>query len=352
MPAGLDPRLPVIVGVGQVNQRVDHGEPPLEPVDLMAEALRRAAADAGAPRALADADSVRVICELSWRYRDPGALVAERVGADPARPPTRSWAATTCRRSSTSPHATSKPAATTWCCSPAAKPWRTRTAAEARRKRARLDDTSPTASIPARLIGEDDSLGHPSELARGVVMPVQIYPMFDIALRAARRPEPRRAPAAHLDAVVAVLRGRRYQPERLDPRAVHARGDRRAVARQPHDRVSVHEAHELEQHGRAGRRAHHVLGRAGRGARRPARPLGVPALRRRRPRPLVRLEPGRPLVVARDPPRRPSRARAAPASASTTSPTSTCTRASRPPCRSAPASSGSGSTASSPSPAA
>ena len=83
MSASLDPRLPVLIGVGQLNQRVDQGDPPLEPVDLMAEALRRAAADAGAPGALTGADSIRVSCELSWRYRDPGALVAEKLGASP-----------------------------------------------------------------------------------------------------------------------------------------------------------------------------------------------------------------------------------------------------------------------------
>src|SRR5688572_19954525 len=47
MAASLDPRTPVIIGVGQVCQRVDRGEPALEPVDLIAEAARRAADDSG-----------------------------------------------------------------------------------------------------------------------------------------------------------------------------------------------------------------------------------------------------------------------------------------------------------------
>ena len=77
----LDPRTPVLVGAGQVSQRVDRGAEVLEPVDLMVEALRRAEADAGATGLLARADSVRVSRLLSWRYLDPGALVGERVGA-------------------------------------------------------------------------------------------------------------------------------------------------------------------------------------------------------------------------------------------------------------------------------
>ena len=101
MADGLDPRTPVLIGAGQVSQRVDQGADVLEPVDLMVTALRRAEADSGASGALARADSVRAICQLSWRYGDPGALVGERVGATPARPCTRSWAATTCSRWST-----------------------------------------------------------------------------------------------------------------------------------------------------------------------------------------------------------------------------------------------------------
>ncbi|MCU1454263.1 MAG: acetyl-CoA acetyltransferase, partial [Acidimicrobiales bacterium] len=81
----LDPRTPVIVGVGQLNQRVDQGAPALEPVDLMAEAARRAATDAGADALLAAADTVAVVSVLSWRYRDAARLVADRIGATPRR---------------------------------------------------------------------------------------------------------------------------------------------------------------------------------------------------------------------------------------------------------------------------
>ena len=45
----LDPRTPVLVGVGQWSNRVDRGEPVVEPADLLAGALRRAGDDSGAP---------------------------------------------------------------------------------------------------------------------------------------------------------------------------------------------------------------------------------------------------------------------------------------------------------------
>src|SRR5690606_26019025 len=80
----IDPRTPVLIGTGQVNRRVDKGEEPLEPVDLIVEALARAAEDSGAGgQALAGADAIHVVALLSWRYRNAALLVAERVGAEP-----------------------------------------------------------------------------------------------------------------------------------------------------------------------------------------------------------------------------------------------------------------------------
>ncbi|BBX02397.1 acetyl-CoA acetyltransferase [Mycolicibacterium moriokaense] len=74
----MDPRTPVLVGYGQVNQHDEN--PDVEPVDLM-ESAARTAAD---PRVLEAVDSIRVVNLLSWRYRDPGLLLAQRIRADGA----------------------------------------------------------------------------------------------------------------------------------------------------------------------------------------------------------------------------------------------------------------------------
>src|SRR3979411_1053764 len=74
----IDPMTPVLVGYGHVTQHDDN--PGVEPVDLMAAAAR-AAAD---PRVLQAVDSVRIVNILSWRYRDPGQLLAQRINADDA----------------------------------------------------------------------------------------------------------------------------------------------------------------------------------------------------------------------------------------------------------------------------
>jgi acetyl-CoA C-acetyltransferase len=79
--AALDPRTPVIVGAGQITSR-DRGA---EPVDLMARCADAALADTGTAAALRTRiEAVRVVWGV-WPYRDPGRLVAERIGAPAAR---------------------------------------------------------------------------------------------------------------------------------------------------------------------------------------------------------------------------------------------------------------------------
>lgn len=79
----IDPRTPVLVGVGQLVQR-EPGTDLLDPVALSAAALRRAAEDAGGTAdLLAQADAVYAVASASWSYADQAALVAAAVGATP-----------------------------------------------------------------------------------------------------------------------------------------------------------------------------------------------------------------------------------------------------------------------------
>jgi len=77
----VDPRTPVVVGAGQVSQRVpaDVAEPPIA---LLARAARAAETDAGAAL-LPRVDVVGVVQIVSWRYPDPGAYVARELGIAP-----------------------------------------------------------------------------------------------------------------------------------------------------------------------------------------------------------------------------------------------------------------------------
>lgn len=74
---------PVLVGVAAVQQKSDDYQRALEPVALMERALRDAAADAGHPELLRQADEIMVPKSI-WGYSDPGRLLADALGATSA----------------------------------------------------------------------------------------------------------------------------------------------------------------------------------------------------------------------------------------------------------------------------
>jgi acetyl-CoA C-acetyltransferase len=81
----IDPRTPVVVGVGEVDQRVDAAEA-REPIALFADAVRAADADTGRPGTLlARVDTVAAVHIVSWPYADAGARVAQQLGIEPRR---------------------------------------------------------------------------------------------------------------------------------------------------------------------------------------------------------------------------------------------------------------------------
>ena len=124
-----------------------------------------------------------------------------------------------------------------------AEAWRTRMGARA--AGVELDWTVQGDDVPEapRSIGEVP-MSAPGEKARGVVMPVQVYPLFEQA-------PPRRRSGATLDehlvadvrAVGRLQRGGGHQPARVDPaRRTRAEEIRTPTPGQPDDRVPVHEA--------------------------------------------------------------------------------------------------------------
>jgi acetyl-CoA C-acetyltransferase len=114
----LDPRTPVIVGVGQVTNRPGAEGPGSladrpEPIGLMVDAVRAAVedCDGAAPggsapagrRLLGRTQSLRVADPLSWHYENPGMLVSVALGLEPAQLVVTSTGATTPRAWSTPP---------------------------------------------------------------------------------------------------------------------------------------------------------------------------------------------------------------------------------------------------------
>jgi acetyl-CoA C-acetyltransferase len=80
----INPRTPVIVGVGQALDHEHSAGEPCEPATLIARALRLAGEDSGAgEQLLRAADSVRCVPAIGWHYRNLPALLAEDLGVHP-----------------------------------------------------------------------------------------------------------------------------------------------------------------------------------------------------------------------------------------------------------------------------
>ena len=79
------PARAVIVGAGQVRSRPDRAGDwdPQEPAVLMARALERAADDARAPELLREPDLLVTVAPLAWRYDDCPGVVAQKLGSVP-----------------------------------------------------------------------------------------------------------------------------------------------------------------------------------------------------------------------------------------------------------------------------
>lgn len=72
----MDPRTPVIVGVAQLNNRSND---PVEPIAMMSDVSDSAIADCGVAGVRDRIEAVRVVKGI-WSYKDPGRLVADRLG--------------------------------------------------------------------------------------------------------------------------------------------------------------------------------------------------------------------------------------------------------------------------------
>lgn len=181
----IDPRTPVVVGVGQANQRVEDPAEALEPVDLLAEATRSAFADARSTRPL-PIDTIGVVQIVSWPYPDPGALLGRRLGLGDVR------ATLTTTVGGNSPqlllntlaHGITRGDADIVVLG-GAECMRTRWRA---RQEPKVWLRWATAEEPscARVIGDDRLGSNEYEIAHGADDPIRVYPLLETALRAER----------------------------------------------------------------------------------------------------------------------------------------------------------------------
>jgi acetyl-CoA C-acetyltransferase len=183
----IDPRTPVIIGVGQHLHRAQGIDDAMEPAALMEAAIVAAAADAGlaGPPAL---DSIRVVSSLSWRYGNPAWVIAQRLGQQPRE---LAYTGAGGNTPQTLVNTTSKQILAgelDVVVLTGGEAWRTRT--RARKQNVALEWPTAPDDQPPVMLGEELDMTHPAEAERGVYLPVQIYPMFETAIRAAAGRDP------------------------------------------------------------------------------------------------------------------------------------------------------------------
>ncbi len=200
----LDPRTPVVVGVGQSVTPPGAGLEPAErpePLELMVRALAAAAEDcdgvgpgAAAPSGhalLRRADSIRVVLPLGWRAPNPALLVASRLGYAPGGEPAELMLSAV---GGNTPQALMHDACRAISRGDLEVVLVTGAEAMYARARARRHPAGAPlswASQPAETTPEPVRFGvdRPGatdlEMQRGVLLPVHAYPLFENAWRAA-----------------------------------------------------------------------------------------------------------------------------------------------------------------------
>jgi acetyl-CoA C-acetyltransferase len=173
----MDPRTPVLVGAGQVNQ---HDDAQIEPVDLMAAAAREAAD----PRVLQAVDAIRVVNLLSWRYRDPGLLLGQRIGAPNASTYYTGVGGNTPQSLVNQACLDIQRGRADVVLLAGGETWRTRKRLKA--KGIRPDWTRQGDDVPVPPGAEDEvPMSSPAEERIGLLLPSHVYPLFEQALRIA-----------------------------------------------------------------------------------------------------------------------------------------------------------------------
>ena len=230
-------RIPVIVGVGEIVDRPKDIADGLEPLALLEQALKRAEADSGG-ELLGDLGSLDVVNFLSWRYRDPEKLLADRLGAKPSHcyygpvggeSPIRYL------------HEAAKRIARGECsvaavCGAEAQS----TATKAERGGISLPWTPFAHDVEEPKRGA--AFQKPMAVKLGVFRPITVYPLYEVRDLGALGPDAARG-VGRIRTAVVDLCGRSLRKSKLVAEdALHGRRDHDADGGKPADRLALHQA--------------------------------------------------------------------------------------------------------------
>ena len=180
----MDFRTPVLVGQAQVLQREDDLAVARGPIELMSDAVRGAFADAGCLQP-SHVDAIHVLRSLSTKVHNPAAAISRMTGI-------------AAHIHGYTTHGGNLPQALVNLGALEIQAGRadcivltggesSRTRRRARKAGVELEwvngDESSAADAPPTPIGGELEMLHPLETERNVVLPIEIYPMFETALR-------------------------------------------------------------------------------------------------------------------------------------------------------------------------
>ena len=175
----IDPRTPVLIGTGQVLQRAEGLDDARDPVALMVEAISLAASDAGLS-SVPNPDAIRVVSLLSWKYGNPAHFIAQDLGLTPRELGLSAMGGNTPQTLVNTASRQILAGEVDLVILTGGETTRTR----ARYSKAGLTPDWRTTDIAPVPVSEDLTMNMPEELARKIMMPIQIYPLFETALRA------------------------------------------------------------------------------------------------------------------------------------------------------------------------
>jgi acetyl-CoA C-acetyltransferase len=174
----MNPRTPVLIGVGQFLNRIEHLDQAMEPLEMMLAAVELAAEDAGA-RVLEQVQSVRVIRGV-WPYENPAAVIAERIGVPGAQTLGTLFGGNQVQAVVNRTALDILSGELDLVLITGAE--NGNSAAKARRAGVTLPVTQAPGSYDV-LVGSQKPEHHEHEIAKGIRTAIQVYPMYENALR-------------------------------------------------------------------------------------------------------------------------------------------------------------------------
>ncbi len=146
--------------------------------------MERAARAAADPRVLEAVDAVRIVNLLSWRYRDPGLLLAQRIGASTAATRYTSIGGNIPQSLVNQACLDIQQGRNDVVLIAGGETWRSRTRIRAQGHK--LTGTVQDDSVPLPAGADDEfQMSGPAEIRIGLDRPAYVYPMFEQALRIA-----------------------------------------------------------------------------------------------------------------------------------------------------------------------